>query len=266
MMAAKDKHIIIILLKIAKFCGICPLEKRTRFSVFYQIFILCVTLSLTVISTYLYLGENYHTMSSLRALLNIFTLTFLTIEGIAIQITSLLYPKTWKRLYKELDLNRNGISPKTKIYFELFVIHFLFFGRIVWNLSVWVAISGWKMNSLFIYRIIYEYNAIISVTLMVHINNIIRKRLRCTYGILLKAEKNYQYGIRVLQVEIDYRKLLRVLDDFNCIFGYQILFLMGHTIIILLSVLHVTLIYSSNDLNNILILSWTTNTVIFILV
>lgn len=143
-MEAKHKAHIKALYKVAKFFGICPWEKPSTFSVVYQISILCITLCFSLVSIYTTCSKNYPHITPLHAFLDLLSTIFAVIQGTSIQLTALTCAKTWRKLLSELHLGNEKYSKSNIIYFELFIIHFLFIARIAWNLCIYVITVGWN--------------------------------------------------------------------------------------------------------------------------
>lgn len=271
-MEAGHKETIKILLKITKFCGIGLTDEQSRSCNFYQILTLCVTFSVSVFSVYTNGVIRYTTLTPVHVFIDVLTSTFITIEGTAIQLCGLLFPTTWKKLVHELNLDNTGKHSKTSIYVELFIIHFLFIARFIWNTKVWSTLLGWNAYLPYIFRIFHEYYATISITIMVHVNLLIKNRFRSMNERLLKSPslfvKKFDPQVQVRQTESTYGKLLHLLDHFNRVFGYQILFIMGNAIVVMLESLRNALKHNeySNVDEKVLILSWSTLSTVFVLV
>lgn len=161
-MELRNKETIRILVKLARFFGICPSEKPTRFSTFYQLFMLCITFCFSVFSIYCTASESYSNLSTMQIFIDLLTSTFITVEGMSIQIISLLYPTVWRRLLKEFNLTNGTKKHTASICFEIFFLHSLFVARIIWNTIVWTKVVGWMLYRHYIFRLIHEYYALMT--------------------------------------------------------------------------------------------------------
>lgn len=71
----------------------------------------------------------------------------------------------------------------------------------------------------------------------------------------------------VRKVEIIYRKLMLMLEYFNCIFGYPILFIMANTVAVMLESLRNALQHHNFvNIKSILIVGWSAISTVFVLV
>lgn len=267
-MEDRDKVAIKILVKVARFNGICPSEKPTNFYSFYQICMMCATLGFSVSSIYYAGSKVYSTISTIHIFIDLLTSLFITIEGSSLQITSLLFSTKWRSLLKEFNFKNGNKNYIASICFEMFILHFLFIGRIIWNFFVWSNILGLKFYSYYIFRSIHEYHTMITIVLMVHINRIIKKRFCVMNEILSNTTKKLEWQMHyVRKVEIIYRKLMLVLENFNYVFGYSILFIIGNAVAVILESLRYALQHHSfSSTEDMLIMGWSLTSIVFVLV
>lgn len=118
--------------------------------------------------------NNIHTFIDLLASM------LITVQSISIQLTSLEYSTTWRKRLQELNIG-NATQPKARIYFQIFIIHFVFILKAGWNLCTWTTIVEWKVNNCYLFRIVRDYFTTISIAMMVYINFIIKHRFHCLY-------------------------------------------------------------------------------------
>lgn len=272
---SRDKAMINVLLRIAKFCGFCPLEKPSIFSVFYQLATLCLTFSVSLISVIRNGNNVYSRITPMHVFVDLLTAISITIQGTTIQLISLMYSTIWRKFIQQLQLNKKKHPNDWIIYMELFLIHLLFIVRIIWNGYVWITVAEWNLYKFYIHRTFHEYYATIAVTLMVHINRMIKNHLHAINVTLSKfpftfyfEKMKFERQIQLREIESTYRKLMLLIDDFKCIFGYQILFIMGNAIVVMLESLRNALKHGDfSDMNKkMLVLIWSVISTIFVLV
>lgn len=266
-MEAKDKHISNILIKIGRFCGFYPLEKPSRLGVFYQIFMLCFTFGVSVFCIVTIANTSYTSITTLHVFIDVLTSTFITIQGCSIQIISLLYPAAWRRLSKELNIATVNNEKQTRGFiFEILLLHVIFAVKYVSCAMVWTRVVGWWLYKYYIFRAVHDYYAFITILLIVHTNLIIKKRFNTMNEVLKNTPKifivKFEPQLQIRQIECAYRKLLVVLEHFNSVFGYQILFIMGNTVALVLQ----SLCYVLKHTENIWIVSWSVIITLFALV
>lgn len=249
-MEEKHKALIKALQNTAIIFGICPWEKPSVYSVLYQIFTLCATFSCSLVSIYANCVKNYSYISPLFAFFDLLASTFAVIQGTSIQVVALVRAKTWRKLLEELNFENENCS-KLSIYFELFVLNFLFTARIA--LGVY-ALAVVELNKYYIHVIFHEYYGMIVTALILHINCIIKSQIFSMYD-LLKL-KDFQNPSHIRQFESAYNKVMIMLNDFNYVFGYQIMFIMGYSVAVVLYCLcNVLRAINLNNVSEVLLLS-----------
>lgn len=259
-MEARDKDAIDVLLKLARFCGISPPERPSRSATYYQIFTLLFTLILSVFSIYRNARDYYGSMDTMYVFIDLLTSVFITIQGTSTLITSLLFSDVWRRLLKGL---REGLNPKTKktvkpsVCLEILLLHVVFLVRVALNYSVWIKVVGWNLYRFYIFRQFHEYYAMVSIALMVHVNLVVKRRFRALNTSLSLVPKKFEPQLPMKQAEMTYRKLTELMEYFSSVFGYQILFAMANTIVVMLESLRNALRnHDFNVGNNVLIVGW----------
>lgn len=243
MMASREA--LQVVLTIARFLGIFPFDHPSHLGFFYQVFMLWLTLSITIISTYGNSGMIYRNISTMNIIIDLLTAVFTTLQGIAIHLTFLLHTTTWRKLIQELKLEK-ARHLNISVYLKLFFIHFFFGVKIGWTFFVILVIQRWDFNPYLACRILYEYYGVILVTLLVYINGIIKTEFHSIHVILLKNSAvfcNNFNSTDVRKLQSAYRKLSLLVDYLNKVFGYPILSIMACAITMMLNSLCNALIF-----------------------
>lgn len=269
-MEIKHKAHITVLLKIAKFIGICPVDNPSNFGIFYQIFLLCVAFCFSLFSICSNCVNNYVFITPVHAFIDLFSSISATILGTSMQITALVYAKTWRKLIRELSLENENHS-KLSVYLELFVINILFIATVSWNFYTVSIAVGWHLNKYYIHLIIHMYYDMIYAVLIIHINGVIKKRFATIRNKFLTCptvfDKRFHHQIRIRQLTRAYSEIKIILVHFNCVFGYQILFILGCSVAVMLNSLCNALNFLDySNKATVLILSSTTANTAFIMV
>lgn len=279
-MEARDRHAIEILLRIGSIIGVCPVGSLSRIETvrhkFFAFLLLAVSLATCTYSIYFNAKDNYIHMTKMDTFVDLLSLVFNALHGSVIIIGPLFCSATWKKLLAELQSHRHLTqwykvvhkkeNRKALVYTEMFLIHVLFIARFSWDAFVWISCHGFKIYKNYLYRMYHEYSAMIAILLMVHINlaiqnhfQLLNNALRCVVKIfyptgemetqlcLLQGNSlnklNMSYELRNIQTA--YRRLSKMIERFNKIFGHQILFLMGYTVTVMLASLHNSLIHNN---------------------
>lgn len=239
-----------ILLKVARIFGICPWQTPSYFGRFYQIFMLCATFSISIVCIYMNGKAYYSNITKMRAFIDLLAVIFTTIQGSVIQITFIVHATSWRNILEEMNIEKEKYSIKTCIV--LFIINFFFIARFAWDTFILFTVVGWKSCVYNMYRAFYQYCGMFSVIMMVYINRAMKKQSRSSYKILFNSTISYNRR----NFERNYRKLLLLLNNFNNVFGYQILFIMAYSIALLLQSLCNSLKFLEADFNRkVLVLS-----------
>lgn len=244
-MDSLDKGTIQILLKIAKFCGTFPSEKPSRLFFCYQFLIFIMNLLWSSWSIYNVVNEFYFDKTSMDIFIDLLTSFFMLFQGSSIQLISLWCPAGWRNLYEELKIDGCKTSGKFSIYLEIVVVHIYYFAKFAFVCWTWVPLVGFHICKNYAFRNVNEYYSLISTMVLVHVNIIIRRRFLLMNQILKNSNC-------VRHVQMSYRKATQLIDNFNCVFGYQILFIMGHAIVVMLESLYNVLRFY----DNVMITSW----------
>lgn len=250
-MDGRDNTIIEALLKIARICGTFPLKTKPLYSYFYQIIIITLTLLHGAYSIYNNIRTYYPAMTSLNVFMDILASSFTLVMGISIQILSLNLTGIWKHFHENLKMGciKNSPNRKTSVFFELFTVHAVYFVRLFLIELLFFPLVGIGALNYF-FRHLNEYYSMIYVLFLVHINIVIKRKF-FLMNAFLRRSNCIQY------VQRNYRETLKLIDEFNQIYGYQILFIMIHASIAILECLHNCLTF--RDLSStygIYILAW----------
>lgn len=239
-MDARDEKIISVLVKIARVCGIFPSEKPSRYLHYYQILLLILNILCSIFSAYNNTSAFFASRGILDIFINLLVSCFATMQGVSLQFLCLLFMKKFRIIYEDITMKCKITTTNQKkgIFLEIIAIHLIFFIRLFLSIWLWYPLLGIKaiMNCLF--RHLNDYFCMISLMLLIHINTIIKRRF-CLINTVMMESNCLQ---RIQKVYFD---TIQLIDDFNYVFGYQILFMMGHTIALLLESLHNLLRFNS---------------------
>lgn len=122
----------------------------------------------------------------------------------------------------------------------------------------------------YIHVVVHEYYGMISTALIIHINCLIKDQL-CSACNLLKHpitfEQNLYTVIRTNEFEKAYNRIMVILKDFNYVFGYQIMFIIGYSAAVILnSICNVLKAIDFNNIVDVLILIGSTINAVMLLV
>lgn len=292
-MEARDKKAIEILLRIGSVFGVSPISSlsKTEYgsNITFTVFLLVTSSTVCVFSFYFNARDSYIGMKKIDIYVDLLSTICSSMLGTVIITGPLFSSAIWKKLLLELQNNRkliqlsqpvNSINQKTvKVYTEIIVFHIMFIARFVWDAVVWISCHGVHIYKNYLHRIYHEYCVMISILIMVHLNIVIQNHFKLLNNALWCVVRsdfcatdkkttqlaslscvsfnklNMCYSIRNLQIV--YRKLSKMIDHFNTIFGYQILLLMGYTVAVALGSLHNALKYNNfNEKIDAMVLSW----------
>lgn len=276
-MDATEKGIIVALLRIARLIGIAPSEQPSRFGHLYQLFILCVSVSVSVFSMVQMGRQRFAYMSAMQAFTDIVTSVSIMVQGVSVQAISLLCPTAWRKLFGDLQIGNKTAKTggSERIYLELLILHLVFFAWTVWNTNVWLEVEGFRIYKYYVFRLIHEYCTMVSIALMVHVNLIIKERFRAISValnlsptlLLEKLEMQNRISCSYIRhLQANYRKLTQLIEHFNFVFGYQILFTLANSICAMLESLHVSLTLDFSLPNSSLVLSWSAISTLIVMV
>lgn len=242
-MDAKDKASIETLLKITRICGTFPSQQPSRWCNIYQFVIFLLNILFSIYSICNNARLWYSRKTTMDTVLELLTSFTALLQGSSIQFSSLWCPNGWRQLYADLiqdDCCNNNNTKKLGVYFEIFIAHVFILTKIFYVLWIWIPLIGFEITSNYIFRPINEYYTLISIMLLMHVNTVIRKKFVMVNQIL-KRTKSTRY------IQTVYTRNVRLIDSFNCVFGYQILFLMAHTIATILECLYSSLFHDVSE-------------------
>lgn len=237
------------LLIICRFCGIVPPSKNSKWKLahhyYYSAFLATVLLVFSFYSIYFGIKEQGTGLSKTSLFVDLLTSIFLTMQGAAILIAYLIFPRKMRRFLDDLNA-RNEEKPHWHYYyyFELVVAHMALISKTSWQMMMWVPIVRLKLHQYYIFRRFHEYFALITTLLIVHINRKLKRKFS-TLNDALDHSKSFSSRIRHLQGS--YRKTAEMIDRFSQIFGYQIMFIMGNTVTTILDSFQIILLFSQSD-------------------
>lgn len=274
------------LLKLTSMLSISPNYKSTKngkkSSRLYGILIASVILISYGISIDGTIKQQYikNHYSRMEILLDSMTTLLVTVSAIITVLSPVFYYHTWTEFFKLLRnlikttdnsiLNDNITAMRVNI--EVFFINAVFGIRFVWSILVWERCIGIETSKYRIFSHAIEYIPLISITLMIYLNRIIKhkykqlnksaQQLSTWMGWRNITSQTNKFSVltiytandfknRIKIIHEKYRKLGRIVFYYNCIFGWQILFILGITIMAMLDGLNFIL-----KQNNVFLLSW----------
>lgn len=251
--------IIELLLKIGSIFGITPPNQKSKWNLkthyYYSSILLFILLVLSVLSVYCSAKfGNIREMRKTEVFVDISTSLSLIAQGTSIATSYLIRPKLWLLFINELQDN-NWISAKhTHDFFELGMAHLIFFSKHSLQTITWIAIIGFKKHIFYSFRVFHEYFAMFTTCFVVAANKLMKRKFFALNNSLKRTKCDSE---QIKHLQKVYRKLLGIVDDFNCIFGYQILFIVGNTIAVILEGSQNALIFKGEQ-NETIVLVWST--------
>lgn len=222
-----------MLLKIGSILGVTPPNKYSKWNItyhyYYSLFIFFMVLASSIYSIY-FNTNNYKRLGKPEMFVDILTSISLLLQGSAIALSYLTQPKKWYNFINKLERNHCKNNNKTAIAITG-IIHLLLVMRITFSWIVWFPMTQIEISKYYIFRIVHKYYGTFSACFIIHINNILRQRFLSIHETLERFKFKY---IRIRQIQKLYRELMEIIEDFNPIFGYQIVFILGNTIAALL--------------------------------
>lgn len=261
-MLTRNHATINALLKISRICGIFPTEKPSPLFYTFQILVFALTFSYGVFCLYNNFVADSVGKSSLDIFMQSLSLSLTLLLGLSLQLCVLSYPERWRNLYKNLRIDSN----RTKIGNESAAIELLFanllflikFVLITYGIVLIYGVPGALIN---LFRPLVDYYIIIYVLMILHVNSIIKGKFTLM-NIFMRR------GNCVKHVQRIYIKTTKLIDNFNDVFGNQILIISAHTISYALESFYNTLKYCDlqNTENLILVgCGWFNGLVIFVI-
>lgn len=250
-MDGRDNTIIEALLKIAQICGTFPSKTISFESFTYQLVIITLTLFNGVYSIYTNAVTYDPDKNAIMIFMEFLISSFTVVLGVSIQLISLRHYKICILFFQNLKVGcvKNSNSRKLSVFLELFAVHLAYFTRLSFIVWAWLPLIGTSALNYF-FRHLNEYYSMIYVLLLVHINIVIKRKF-----LLLNKFLNHSNCIRY--VRQNYGKTLQLINNFNIIFGYQILLIVTHAGIALLECLHDCLRFTDfKSIQNKYILFW----------
>lgn len=226
-----DKTTLEILLKIGSTIGITPPSTHTKWKLnhhnYYSIFLYIAWLVISLYSIYCNILQRLIQLTKLELALDIASSCSNIMQGTAIALSYLTQSKRCVSFIKKLHpnvYNKNG-----KKWYKLLVLGFVY---CIWYLRIfsywftWLPILKLTVLKNYIFRMVFEYYGIFIAIYIVHVNSVLTKKFLYMSEVL----KRSRFQINQLRyIQRFYRHLMDVMDDFNSIFGYQILFIIGHS-------------------------------------
>lgn len=187
--------------------------------------------------------------------------SLLTIQIIISILGPIIHFHTWDLMLKSLNWldkklkiqrhsNRIDISKRILI---LVALNLLILSVIAISVFIWLKLTGWYVYKYFALFEVFNYISACYILLMVHINNVIKNRfekiddflqqsasheMRYVYYItnsaIIQASRMANLKIKLNMLRKSYKTLVNVINHYNTLFGYQILFQLAHLLASLL--------------------------------
>lgn len=250
-MDTKDEVILKALLKFTTLCGSFSSKKSSRWFSIYQATLLVLNLFYSIFCMYRIAIIDYPDKNAINIVLDALASFFSVMQGLSFQIACLCFSKPWRNLYDNLtiDCHRNKFG-KIGIFLEIFTVQMIFIARLILAAWIWCPIIGCYKFMDYGFRHVNDYITMVSVLLIVHINIAIKKKYFLINLCLLRS--NYIGNIPII-----HRNVTKLIKNFNVVFGYQILFIFAHTIVVMLESLQNILWYIDfNNANSFKVLLW----------
>lgn len=280
-----EKDVLKILLTLTSTFSVSPGYRLIKYNVkapflkSHLFTIFCAIASVIAYAIYLHsaIKTSYgkEKASILHTLLDVLATLTYTISGLVTLSGSIVHREVWKEFFRILqDVSRSfgsGTSCYTKtsrirLLLDISILFALFFLKIFWNVFVWVTEEDIESYIFYIPVDLIEFFTLISLISMVYLNKIIREK----YVFLNKFTKqshvwaNQRYHKReniFRRIQVNYRKLGKLVQLYNKIFGYQMLLTVTLTVITILESFYYALSEESY-----LIISWCVTSTSFALV
>lgn len=235
-MNTRDEAVINKLLKISSILGIFPTEKPSWWFLSYQSLMFAFILFSGIFSLYSIFVIFTFKRDTLDVSMDVLCSSFYLMLGVSFQYPTLLHPDEWRNFNKNLKVGcKETKTGDRSALLEVLFINLLFFTRTVAMISMVYSKIGIVYVLYNFSRPLIDSCCIIFLFMIVHVNIIIKKKYLLINKCIMRAN-----SLRYIQrIYVDTTQLV---NDFNRIFGYQILFISGRAIIILLQCLQRNLI------------------------
>lgn len=218
-------------------------NKWSKCNTLYSLFVAFLFITLYALSTFCNPPYDAIISSVTSTFLDIMTSFTLLIASLIILINVIFQTKKWKKLLNQLlTVNRkletsNIISTNfsNANYLKLLLLHILIFGITGFRLALWYLNDMRTETKYFLCTCIYEYYCFITTLTMVQLNFILRRRYNILADKLVETMDTFELHFKTADVIRDIVKIYKNLNDIvgkcNDIFGYQVLFTLGNTLL-----------------------------------
>lgn len=238
---------------LLKLTGICSITPRTAFSgksgikenkPFIQA--TCFAIGLVVItftSIYFSVTDNYLYHGTLIVLLRVLVVAVWIVLGVEAVMSPVSNYRAWHEFFEILkDVPGRSQNRRILCYPQkyLIIIELVAFHGFV--VAIFIMIAFTKLFLLY-YQLALEYLNTITVLLAIHLILILKqeykymnktlKKLRCSP---LRKQKNVDMEDVARDLQRNYIRLNKLVTYFNDIFGYQILFILGYIVLLVLQI------------------------------
>lgn len=244
-MDAKDKIAIEVFRKIGIIWCIVPPQKRSYGLRIYQTLIFVTNMLFSAFAIYSNTVFFLNMKQPISTLMDILTSLFAVFLGLSIQFLCLWYPKQWRDILKHLRIGSDKgiiISEGMFVYFEVAVVHLTFFLKLIFDIWAWSLFGNINLILNYIFRHINEYFSMLLIIFLIHINGTIRVKF-----FMMNETLKRSHCVKPHQTV--YGRVVQLIEKFNNLFGYQILFLMGDTIVTVLECLENNLAFKDLTTN-----------------
>lgn len=250
-MNAEDRAIINVLWQIAKNLAIFPSGKQSRCFCCYQIFVSFIMLIYSAAYLHWIITIMYPRQNSIDVFTDILVWLISILELFSFQVFAICYSDGWRNLYQNLSVNQGEVAVgKIRIYLEIFALHSIFLTKAALDFWTWVPVIGISHFAFYVYGCFIDYCTLIYVFILIHINIVIKKKV-CQISTTLKHSRNARNILTL------YRNTIQLVDDFNMIFGYQLLLTIGQSFATMLQSLQGIFFFNRVDSSgNMRVLYW----------
>lgn len=271
-MNKNEKDVFKTLLRLTSTFSVSPSYKLIRYNISapfiktHLFTIFCAIVS--VIAYAVYLESAIQTKygneqaSVLRTLLDVLATLTYTVSGLITLSSTIIYRDAWKDFFESLqDVSRAlgsgtacyATTSRRRLLLDIFILMTIFFFKIFWNIFVWVTEEDIESYMFYIPVDLIEYFTLISLISMVYLNKIIRQRYMFLNNFTKQAWSSHCSRNENIfrRIQVNYRKLGKLVQLFNKIFGYQMLLTVTLTVIAILESFYYALSEESY-----LIISW----------
>lgn len=267
-----DRNDLIHLLHIYRIFSITPNfnfhKKKVVYSTWrnsYAVATICFVVIFYFISVIGRIKTHYFEIDGLNVFLDILNYLLLTITNILLVCNCLLKRNLWSKFLNAfLDTDNDTSIGRYFVYLKLLLLHILYVTLLIFDIYVWTSSHGIEKYIFYFFRFIQEYHCVLGLILLQCFNSMLKTRFEilnrkvsrtASYLKVCKDKKiffvreiSYNKSGTFVNMDISktiqsYDKLCSIIEMFNQIFGWQILFLLIHSSVDALDNLEKALMY-----------------------